>query len=89
MTVSAVKRLMPSPPARVDSMKMPLGEPGRLNSSIMASRSLVEVLPSSRQYLDGPKAAGSATSVAAGASTGGTVAGRPVGPASLPGSVCA
>jgi hypothetical protein len=48
-TMSAVARLMPRPPARVDSRKMNLGDPSRLNSSIAYSRSSPPVLPSMRQ----------------------------------------
>eukprot|EP00964_Phaeocystis_antarctica_P143291 scaffold108793_cov48-Phaeocystis_antarctica.AAC.1 len=50
MTVSAVARLMPSPPARVDSMKRNLVECGALNVSIAQSLSSPLVLPSMRQY---------------------------------------
>lgn len=39
MTMSAVARLMPSPPARVDSRKMNFSEPSELKASIAASRS--------------------------------------------------
>eukprot|EP00965_Chrysotila_dentata_P220855 6192031-Pleurochrysis_carterae.AAC.7 len=49
MTVSAVWRLIPSPPARVDKMKRKVLVPGRLNSAIIASRSSQEELPSSLQ----------------------------------------
>ena len=50
MTVSAENRLMPRPPARVESMKRNLIESGALNSAIISSRSAVFVVPSSRQY---------------------------------------
>mmetsp|Transcript_2524 Transcript_2524/g.7433 ORF Transcript_2524/g.7433 Transcript_2524/m.7433 type:complete len:218 (+) Transcript_2524:1244-1897(+) len=49
MTTSAVYRLMPRPPARVDSRKAKCGEPGALNSSIWRSRSSLLVCPSMRQ----------------------------------------
>ena len=41
---------MPSPPARVDSMKMNFSEPGALKASMAASRAEYSVLPSMRQY---------------------------------------
>lgn len=50
MTVSAVARLMPRPPARVLRRKRNLVLPSLLNSSICASRSSLDVEPSSRQY---------------------------------------
>mmetsp|Transcript_24679 Transcript_24679/g.84406 ORF Transcript_24679/g.84406 Transcript_24679/m.84406 type:complete len:219 (-) Transcript_24679:1535-2191(-) len=51
MTVSAVARLMPSPPALVDRRKMNFWLPSRLNAWICASRSPPMVLPSMRQYM--------------------------------------
>ncbi len=48
MTVSAVARLMPSPPARVDSRKAKSGESGRLKCSMAACREAAGVEPSSR-----------------------------------------
>jgi hypothetical protein len=50
MTTSAVCKLMPRPPARVDNRKQNLGEPGALNSSIWSSRASPLVEPSMRQY---------------------------------------
>ena len=44
-TTSAVYRLMPRPPARVDSRKTNFSLPGRLKSSIWLSRSSPLVLP--------------------------------------------
>ena len=44
-TMSAVYRLMPSPPARVESRKMNFSVPGLLYSSIWDSRSSPDVLP--------------------------------------------
>jgi hypothetical protein len=49
-TTSAVARLMPSPPARVDSRNTNCSLPGALNPSMAASRSSPPVLPSMRQY---------------------------------------
>ncbi len=48
-TVSAVARLMPSPPARVERRNTNFSEPGALNASMDASRSSPLVLPSMRQ----------------------------------------
>lgn len=45
-TVSAVAKLMPSPPARVESRKRNLGDSGALNASMAASRSSPDVEPS-------------------------------------------
>mmetsp|Transcript_39162 Transcript_39162/g.126660 ORF Transcript_39162/g.126660 Transcript_39162/m.126660 type:complete len:245 (-) Transcript_39162:37-771(-) len=50
MQVSAAVRLIPSPPARVESIKRNLLEPGALYASIAASRSSPLVEPSIRQY---------------------------------------
>lgn len=49
-TMSAVYRLIPSPPARVDSRKMNFSLSGSLYASICDSRSSPLVLPSMRQY---------------------------------------
>jgi len=51
ITVSAVTRLIPSPPARVDNRNTNFSDPGALYESIMSSRSSPLVLPSMRQYL--------------------------------------
>lgn len=48
MTVSAVARFNPSPPARVDKRKMKYGESGALNMYIRFSRSSAVVDPSRR-----------------------------------------
>lgn len=48
-TTSAVARLMPRPPARVDSRKTNCSLPGALKLSMAASRSSPAVLPSMRQ----------------------------------------
>ena len=50
MTISAVAKLMPSPPALVLSRKQNLGLPSALNSSICESRFSPSVLPSILQY---------------------------------------
>mmetsp|Transcript_12777 Transcript_12777/g.21249 ORF Transcript_12777/g.21249 Transcript_12777/m.21249 type:complete len:290 (+) Transcript_12777:1075-1944(+) len=50
MTVSAVAKLIPKPPARVDSRNKKYGESGRLNCATRRSRSSADVLPSSRKY---------------------------------------
>ena len=47
MTVSAVARLMPWPPARVLSRKQKISDSGLLKLSIRICRSIAEVLPSS------------------------------------------
>mmetsp|Transcript_17721 Transcript_17721/g.59786 ORF Transcript_17721/g.59786 Transcript_17721/m.59786 type:complete len:303 (-) Transcript_17721:1301-2209(-) len=49
--VSAVCRLMPKPPARVESKNANLSDPTALKQSICSSRSSCGVLPSMRQYL--------------------------------------
>mmetsp|Transcript_14885 Transcript_14885/g.44542 ORF Transcript_14885/g.44542 Transcript_14885/m.44542 type:complete len:255 (-) Transcript_14885:969-1733(-) len=49
MTVSADVRLMPRPPARVESRKRKMSESLRLNASIMSCRSEPSVEPSMRQ----------------------------------------
>ena len=51
MTVSAVCRLRPRPPARVDRMKMKYSESGALNFTSSSPRSSAFVAPSSRRYL--------------------------------------
>ena len=50
ITISAVAKLIPSPPARVLSKKANLEEPSALNSSICESRFSPSVFPSMRQY---------------------------------------
>jgi len=49
MTVSAVCRLMPSPPARVERRKRKRSELGLLKASIISCRSGPPVDPSMRQ----------------------------------------
>lgn len=49
-TISAVVKLIPSPPARVVSKKMNFSESGLLYSSIAIIRSSCAVPPSIRQY---------------------------------------
>jgi hypothetical protein len=39
MTVSAVCKLIPNPPALVDNKNINLSDPGRLKSAILSSRS--------------------------------------------------
>mmetsp|Transcript_15157 Transcript_15157/g.46870 ORF Transcript_15157/g.46870 Transcript_15157/m.46870 type:complete len:280 (-) Transcript_15157:1273-2112(-) len=48
--MSAVARLIPRPPARVESKNANFGEPGALKTSIWLSRSSPDVPPSIRQY---------------------------------------
>ena len=43
-------RLIPSPPARVESMKMKIFDPGSLKAFICSSRASPDVEPSIRQY---------------------------------------
>mmetsp|Transcript_20271 Transcript_20271/g.60551 ORF Transcript_20271/g.60551 Transcript_20271/m.60551 type:complete len:303 (-) Transcript_20271:1253-2161(-) len=50
MHVSAVWRLMPRPPARVERRNTKCWEPGALKASMDSSRSSWGVLPSTRQY---------------------------------------
>lgn len=50
ITVSAVWRLRPKPPARVDSKKTKYGDCGALNFSKSNPRSSALVVPSSRRY---------------------------------------
>src|SRR6267154_6741226 len=50
MTMSAVVKLIPRPPARVVNRKMNFSLPGLLYSSIASIRLLCAVLPSIRQY---------------------------------------
>ena len=50
MTVSALCRLRPRPPARVESMNMKWGELGALNCASRSPRSSPLVLPSSRKW---------------------------------------
>ena len=50
MTMSAVARLIPNPPARVLSRKQNLVDPGSLNTSICESRLSPSVFPSILQY---------------------------------------
>jgi hypothetical protein len=47
--MSAVCKLMPKPPARVESKKQKSGESGALKRCIASSRSSPEVPPSMRQ----------------------------------------
>ena len=50
MTVSALCRLRPRPPARVESIKMKWGELGALNCASRSPRSSPLVFPSSRRW---------------------------------------
>ena len=49
MTVSALCRLRPMPPARVDSMKRKCGLSGALKEATRSARAEVPVLPSRRR----------------------------------------
>ena len=46
MTTSAVARLIPRPPARVDSRKRNLEDPGSLNSSICVNKGTIASIAS-------------------------------------------
>jgi hypothetical protein len=50
ITVSAVAKLMPKPPARVDNKKQNFVELGALNRSIRTCRSAPLILPSILSY---------------------------------------
>lgn len=51
MTVSALCRLRPTPPARVETRKIQCREPGFWKASMLSLRSWCCVLPSRRRYL--------------------------------------
>ena len=50
-TVSAVAKLIPRPPARVDNRNPKISEPGVLKRSMAACRSDPVIVPSRRSYL--------------------------------------